>query len=70
LTVGVEDADVEVADEDQDAGSGVASTDAMWCSRLLCRRVITPASSMRSWRMRQWPVSIAVPVGTAFGRAL
>ena len=43
-----EDADVQVAYEDEHAGSGGTGTGPMWCRRLLWRRVITPELSMRS----------------------
>lgn len=49
---GVDDADVEVGDEDDDVGSGVFSAIPMWCSRLLWRSVILPVVSIRSWRTR------------------
>ena len=47
-----EDADMQVADQDQYAGAGVAAAESDVVQGLLCRRVITPELSMRSWRTR------------------
>ncbi len=64
----VDDADLEVLDEQDDAGSGVAVRPMpMWCSRLLCRRVTEPALSMRSCRIRSWVSGSVAGPGSALG---
>jgi len=65
---GVEDADVQVLDQEQDVGSGVGAADADWCRRPPVRRLTLPVLEMRSRRTRWW-VSLARSPGTALGRA-
>jgi hypothetical protein len=65
----VDDADLEVVDEQPDGGSGVGSADADVVEAAVDPQVTLPSVSMRSCRTRSW-VSWSRPVaGVALGRA-
>jgi hypothetical protein len=66
---GVDDADVQVLGQEQDAGSAVGRPVPMWWRRPLWRRVTSPVLSMRSARTRSW-VSAARSPGLALERAV
>ena len=57
---GVDDADVQVLDEQQDVDSGVGSADT---------DVVQPALSILSWRSRSWVSRARLVPGVALGRA-
>jgi hypothetical protein len=65
---GVNDADVQVLDQEQDVGSGVGSADADMVEFSAVAEVTTPEWSMRSRRTRWW-VSADRSPGAALGRA-
>ncbi len=66
---GVDDADVQVLDEQQDVGSGVVRPMPMWCRRPARRRVTQPVESIRSVRTRSWVSRARSAPGVALGRA-
>jgi hypothetical protein len=63
---GVDDPDLEVLDEQDDAGSGVGSSEAN-VVQLLCRSGTEPALSTRSCRTRSWVAGSMAGPGSALG---
>ena len=59
---GVEDADVEVVDEEDDGGAGVGAADADVVQATGVAQVMTPVVSMWSWRTRWWGPVLVGPV--------
>ena len=65
---GVDDADVEVLDQDEDAGSGVGSSDADGVElTAVAQGDLAGLVDLRSWRIRSWVSSVRSP-GVALGR--
>ena len=65
---GVDDADVQVLDQEQDAGPGVGPSDSDVVEAAAVAEADKPGWSMRSVRTRSWVSAVRSP-GLALGRA-